>query len=217
MKIDSNFANSINFIEQKKSNSSFDKSISKSSVDRFEGRTLSSFCIEDINNSLGLLEVANESLTDLKQSSAYLKKLTEKNLLFPELSSELNEEFESMIGKVEDILDNTIYNQNQIFYKTHEFNIGGYSFKVNLLEECCIEDFSIEDKELVIRFENSLYDLSLKIKHTKDYLEVANFNKIASLNNERVDSSFPNKISKDELKGAHDENSLREKVDYLLS
>ena len=217
MKIDSNFANSINFIEQKKSNSSLDKSISKSSVDRFEGRTLSSSFIEDTNNSLGLLEVANESIIDLKQSSAYLKKLTEKNLLFPELSSELNEEFESVVGKVEDILDNTIYNQNQIFYKTHEFNIGGYSFKINLLEECCIEDFSIEDKELVSRFENSLHDLSLKIKDAKDYLEVANFNKIASLNNEKVDGFLPEGLSKEELKGAHDENSLREKVDYLLS
>jgi hypothetical protein len=218
MKINGNFANNINFIEQKKSNSSVDKHSLDEKVDTFDGKTLNSTLVEDINNSLAILEVANNSLESLKINGNELRKISEKTPLFPDKLDELSEKFDNIVQNIEDILDNTIYNQKQIFYTTHNFDIGGYSFNINFLEDCCIEDFSIDNKKVLDKFETTIEKLHVELKDTKTYLEVANFNKIASLNSKTDLVKFDiNKLSKNSIKEAHNINSLKSKIDFLLS
>ena len=111
------FAKKINFIEQKKSNSSVDKHSLDEKVDTFDGKTLNSTLVEDINNSLAILEVANNSLESLKINGNELRKISEKTPLFPDKLDELSEKFNN-------IKQNDKY---KIKESIHSFIISGYA------------------------------------------------------------------------------------------
>ncbi|WP_024955462.1 hypothetical protein [Sulfurospirillum arcachonense] len=221
MKINGSSANSINFIEQKKSNTSYLKTANntlKEPIDTFEAKTVFATNLLESNESVGILQTAEYSIKKLKNNNEELQKLTEKYEYFKSQKSELNEKFEEITINMLDIVDNTTFKDTQLFYTTHTFNSGNSEFSLALPNEYGIEDFSIDNRDELNTFSNKLEELTTKISSIKQNIEVAHFNQVAALNEHSpLLSQIENTIlNKDDIQGAHDVSSLKDKLSFLL-
>lgn len=224
MKINGSSGNSINFIEQKKSNissSNKQENINFDHSDKFTGKSVSPNLIMESNQFLGILEIAHESISKLGSDAEELKKLSEKFVYFKSQKNELTSQFYTITEGMLDVVDNTIYKDTQIFYTILNFTVGSYSADLSLSREFNIEDFNINSLEELSDFENTLNNIKEEIKDIKKYIQVASFNKIAALHvdSPHLNNAIPEKISLalEDIKGAHDVSSLKDKVSTLLA
>ena len=227
MRIDGSSAHSINFIEQKKSNTS---TLQENSVpqrtDSYVRKSMSSIDLLESNESVAMLQVAHESIAKLQLNSSELKNLNEKFIFFQSQESELNEKFEEITGKMLDIVDNTMFKDRGVFYAQHTFGIGGSEFTLSMTNENSIEDFTLGSSEEIDGYSNGLQSIKQSITEIKNHIEIANFNQMATLHIEsplaHVDSSLFTKetqkpsINVENLNQAHDANLLKDKVSFLL-
>ena len=227
MKIDGTSANSINFIEQKKSNTSTPKQESiPSRIDTFVGKSMSATVLLESNDSIGILQIAFNSITKLQDGSNELQKLNEKFLYFKSEESELNEKFEEIALEMLDIVDNTMFKDKGLFYAQHTLTIGNAEFSFSMINNDSIEDFTLGVDTNLDSFVKGLNSIKEEITQIKSYVEVASFNQMAVLHvNNPLSEIEPNMLSKeekipsigiDEIKQAHDTSLLKDKVSHLL-
>ena len=228
MKIDGSSANSINFIEQKKSSTSASKqNLTQDRSDTFAGKVMSSTVLLESNESVAMLQIAHESIAKLQTSSEELQNLNEKFSFFQSQESELSEKFEKITIEMLDIVDNTIFRDRGLFYAQHILNIGDSEFILSMKNENSIEDFALGSQEEIDRYSNGLISIKESITQIRNYIEVANFNQIATLhvNNPliHIESNILTKKTKkppvigiDELKQAHNTSLLKDKISFLL-
>ncbi|MDA7848284.1 hypothetical protein N8972_02215 [Sulfurospirillum sp.] len=227
MKIDGSNANSINFIEQKYSNTStLEKNLTQDRTDTFVGKIMSSTVLLESNESVAMLQIAHESITKLQTNSEKLQNLNEKFSFFQSQKSELNEKFEKITVEMLDIVDNTMFRDRGIFYTQHTLNVGESEFILSMKNENSIEDFALGSQAEIEGYFNGLVNIKESISKIKNYIEVANFNQMAALHvNSPLTHIEPDTLTKetqlptigvDELKQAHDINLLKDKMSFLL-
>lgn len=223
MQINASSVNSINFLEQKKSNTSTSNTSQEklqNYEDEFVGKTLSKNTFFESNDTIATLQVAYDSIINLKNNNTELQQLSERVQYFKSEEMELNERFEQTTENMLDIVDNTVFQDTQIFYSALNFTSGSYEFNLSLSENFNIEDFTLGDSESLKTFESNLKTLEEDILKVKNHFEVANFNNLASLHVEvpnLEESSQDNIIlAKQSLGEAHDNELLRSKVLDLL-
>jgi len=227
MQINASSANSINFIEQKKSNTSSLPQKDTTTFhreDRFVSKTTTTTSLLELNSSLGTLQVAEDALQQLQNKNKELQKLTEKNIDFPSRETELNDMFEEITIEMLDIVDNTMVNETQLFYMTHSFSIGNEELELTLQNDFGIEDFSLFSIEELKNFDTKISDVEKEIAGLKSQLELVSFNKMASLPSNSPLLDINRNVTVEELvldvedmKRAHDINSLKDKVSFLVS
>ncbi len=227
MKIDGSSANSINFIEQKYSNTSTNKhDIQKNRTDTFESKSMNSMALLESNESMAMLQIAHSSIIKLQNSGEELQKLNDKFSFFQSQKSELNEKFEEITVSMLDIIDNTMFKDGGLFYVEHNLSIGDVKFSFSMVSENSIEDFELGSSEELDSFILSLGSIEDNILDIKRNIEVANFNQMAVLdkNSSRINinaSMFSNQnrslsLSTDDIKQAHNTSLLKDKVSFLL-
>jgi len=226
MQINASSANSINFIEQKKLNaSSFNKTNNKNSdiEDSFLSKTISSIESLELNESLGTLQIAQSTVHKLKTNTQELQKLTEKFSFFQSQEIELSEKFENITINMLDIVDNTMVKDKQLFYNTHLFKSGSIEFKLTMENDYGIEDLNLTNSKKINDFEDKLSTVKNQIDEIKSYIELTNFNQMAALKNgspllDITKNSTNEKVTLnvEDIKRAHNTNSLIDKVDFLL-
>jgi len=227
MKIDGASAHSINFIEQKKSNTSTPKKdITKDIVDTFVGKSSKKSIFLESNESLAMLQISSNSITKLQNSNKELQSLNEKFAFFKSQEDELSEKFESVTVKMLDIVDNTMFQDRGLFYVKHTISIGTQEFNLSMLDDNMIEDFTLGSGEELDNFALNLESIKKDIGEIKKQIEVANFNHMASLSESnplsQIESNMLTKDSKvptisvEELKQVHDINLLKDKISFLL-
>ncbi len=226
MQINASSSNSINFIEQKKlntSSSSFKESNTLDRADSFTSETISSISLLESNESIGMLQIAGATISQLQDSSGELQKLIDKYSFFTSQEVELSEKFEDITGKMLDIVDNTMLKDSQLFYTTHVFSSGSAKFKLTMANDYGIEDLNIANVEELSSFDTKLSSVKTQIDEIKKQIEIVNFNQMAALQknsplldikqNITIDESS---LSIEDIKRAHDTNSLKDKLSYLL-
>ena len=227
MKIDGSSANSINFIEQKQSNTSTHKKyIEENRIDTFENKSISSMAILESNESMVMLQIAHSSIIKLQSSGEELQKLNDQFLFFQSQKSELHEKFEEITVSMLDIIDNTMFKDSGLFYVEHSLSIGNLKFDFSIVSENSIEDFELGSSEELDSFILSLGSIEDNILEIRKNIEVANFNQMAALdkNSSRINinsSMFSNQdksfsLSTDDIKQAHNTSLLKDKVSFLL-
>lgn len=228
MKIGSGFGNNINFIEQKTTisqelkNQNSPKTVS--SGDSFFNSSLSTIDIMNYNDNLGMLQVSQNSLQSLKEKNKKLQGFAEQFEYHQENKVTLEKEFESVIEEMFDVVDKTIYNNQQLFYTNMSFSKETAMPSFMLSEFISIEDLSLEQKDSLVLFDKKIESLSEEITKAKEYVQLVSFNALAasscSLENIKDFSlsqkSEPIKLNKEEMQRAHDMNSLMEKATSLL-
>lgn len=227
MQINASSANSINFIEQKKSTTSSISQKDRTTFhreDSFVGQTTPTTSLLELNSSLGTLQVADDALQQLQNKNKDLQKLTEKYMSFSSRETELNEKFEEITVEMLDIVDNTMVNETQLFYTTHLFNIGNEELELTLQNDFGIEDFSLLSIDELKGFNTKISNAKEEIVGIKNQIELVSFNKIASLESNSPLLDIKKDINVDELvlnaedmKRAHNINSLMDKVSFLVS
>lgn len=227
MKIDGSNANSINFIEQKYSNTStLEKNLTQDRTDTFVGKIMSSTLLLESNESVAMLQIAHESITKLQTNSEKLQNLNEKFSFFQSQKSELNEKFEKITVEMLDIVDNTMFRDRGLFYTQHTLNIGDSEFVLSMKNESSIEDFALGSQKEIDGYSSGLVNIKESISKIKNYIEVANFNQMAALHvNSPLTHIEPDILTKEiqqpvigveEIKQAHDVSLLKDKVSFLL-
>jgi len=227
MKIDGASAHSINFIEQKKSNTSTSKeNLTQDRTDTFIGKLSSSTALLESNESVAMLQIAYESITKLQTNSEELQNLNEKFSFFQSQENELSEKFEKITVKMLDIVDNTMFKDRGLFYAQHTLSVGASEFTLSMMNDRSIEDFVLGSSEEVDGFSEGLKSIKETIVQIKSYIEIANFNQMATLHDGspllNIESSMLSKefnkpsIGIEELKQAHDTSLLKDKVSFLL-
>ena len=227
MKIDGSSAHSINFIEQKKSNTSTSQNnTTQNRVDTFEGKSITSVSLLESNESMAMLQIAHSSISKLQNGSEELQKLNEKFSFFSSEESMLNEKFEEISLSMQDIVDNTMFNDSGLFYAEHTLSIGSFEFKFSMVNETSIEDFALGESTEIDSFIDGLGSIKDNIDSIKTQIEVINFNHMAVLDSKNplinIDANmFSQEIKEltpsiEELKQAHDTSLLKDKVSFLL-
>jgi len=227
MQINASSSNNINFIEQKKLNTS-SVDLKKSTVleegDSFVSKASMSTTLLELNNSLSTLQMASNSLQKLKSNGEELQKLTQRYTLFQSQELELNEKFEEITIEMLDIVDNTMIKNKQLFYTTHSFKIGSQELEMSLKNDFGIEDLNLFNDEELKSFEINLSSVEKEIDGIKKQIELANFNTMASLDTNSplldVKRNMDHEeitVSVEDMKRAHNINSLKDKVSFLLS
>lgn len=226
MQINASSLNSINFIEQKKSNTSSLNEKDNSTLnqeDSFISKTTTTTSLLELNTSLGTLQVADNTLQQLQNKNQELQKLTEKYIDFPSQESELNEKFEEITVEILDIVDNTMVKDTQLFYTTHVFSMGSVELELTLQNDFGIEDFNLFSSEELKGFDTKIANVEKEIEGIKSQVELVSFNKMASLQSNSPLLDINRKINTEELvlnvediKRAHDINSLKDNVSFLL-
>jgi|LGOV01.1.fsa_nt_gb hypothetical protein len=227
MKIDGSSAHSINFIEQKKSNTSTpEHNTTQNRVDTFEGKSITSVSLLESNESIAMLQIAHSSISKLQNGSEELQKLNEKFSFFSSQKSELNEKFEEMSLSMQDIVDNTMFNNSGLFYAEHTLSVGSSEFRFSMINETSIEDFVLGDSTGINSFVDGLGAIKEDIDSIKTQIEVINFNHMAVLDSKNpLVNIEANMFSKEttkltpnteELKQAHDTSLLKDKISFLL-
>jgi hypothetical protein len=225
MKISGSFGNNINFIEQKTNTLKTSQSQSKISAetDTFTSKSSKTTNLGVYTESLGLIDIAYHSLSNLKESGKNLQELSEQFSLTQE-SNSLHVEFEEGIEKMLDVIDNTIYNNTQIFYTNFSFSQTMPSFMLS--EIINIEDLNIQDKEGLEVFETKLYNLQEELTKTKEHLGIVSFNSLAAMSSNQeiskeslkeLQSHLTQDISHEELLKAHNTELLKDKISSLLA
>ena len=227
MQINASSANSINFIEQKKSNTSSSNLKDNSFFDKkdsFVGKTSTSSSLLELNESLGMLQIAGDTILQLKSHSEELQKLTQKYTDFQSQKLELNEQFEKIAIKMLDIVDNTMIKDRQLFYTTHIFITGSQELELTMQNDYEIEDLNLLNDEEINVFDTKLINVEKQISEIKKQIEIANFNQMAALDKnsplldiKRNNTSYELELSVEDIKRAHDINSLKDKVGFLLA
>ena len=227
MKIDGSNANSINFIEQKKSNASTpDRDTTQNRVDTFIDKSLTSVPLLESNESMTMLQIAHSSIVKLEDSGEELKKLNAKFSFFQSQENELNEVFESTTLKMLDIVDNTMFNNSGLFYANHTLSIGTSEFSFSMINETSIEDFALGSSTEIESFINGLDSIKKDIHNIRSQIEVINFNHMAALNSKspliNIEANMLTKnipqpsLHVDDIKQAHDTSLLKDKISFLL-
>ncbi|HIP29694.1 MAG TPA: hypothetical protein EYG93_09490 [Sulfurospirillum arcachonense] len=227
MKIDGSSAHSINFIEQKKSNTSTpEQNTTQNRVDTFESNSITSVSLLESNESIAMLQIAHSSISKLQNGGEELQKLNEKFSFFSSQESELNEKFEEISLSMQDIVDNTMFNDSGLFYAEHTLSIGSFEFRFSMINETSIEDFVLGNNMEVNSFIDGLGSIKENINSIKTQIEVINFNHMAVLDSKNpLINIEANMLSKEpikltpnieELKQAHDTSLLKDKVSHLL-
>ena len=227
MKIDGSSAHSINFIEQKKSNTSTpEHNTTQNIVDTFEGKSITSISLLESNESMAMLQIAHSSISKLQSGSEELQKLNEKFSFFISQKSEINEKFEEISLSMQDIVDNTMFNDSGLFYAEHAISIGNFEFRLSMINETNIEDFVLGNSIGINSFIDGLGSIKENIDSIKTKIEVINFNHMAVLDSKNplihIESNmFSKELTKltpniEELKQAHDASLLKDKVSFLL-
>jgi len=227
MKIDGASAHSINFIEQKKSNTSTSKqNLLQDRTDAFIGKSMSSTALLESNESIAMLQIAYESIVKLQINSEELQNLNEKFSFFQSQESELSEKFEKTVVNMLDIVDNTMFRDKGLFYAKHTLKVGGSEFTLSMISNNSIEDFVLGKSEEIDSFSERLQGIKESITQIKNYAEIANFNQMATLHEKspllNIEANMFSKefnkpnIGIDEIKQAHDASLLKDKVSFLL-
>lgn len=227
MKIDGSSAHSINFIEQKKSNTSTpEQNTTQNRVDTFESNSITSVSLLESNESIAMLQIAHSSISKLQNGGEELQKLNEKFSFFSSQESELNEKFEEISLSMQDIVDNTMFNDSGLFYAEHTLSIGSFEFRFSMINETSIEDFVLGNNMEVNSFIDGLGSIKENINSIKTQIEVINFNHMAVLDSKNpLINIEANMLSKEpikltpnieELNQAHDTSLLKDKVSHLL-
>lgn len=229
MKISGNNGANINFIEQRsvtlKSAISKDTSNVQSISDRFEKTQISFTNFTQNNAALGVMQMAQSSLDALKEGARNLKQLHEKSTLFPEQKSDFQDTFEMQNESLLDIIDNTLFNEMQLFYTPFEFEVGSQKYDFALRSDFGIEGLSIDEIDGINELEENLEQMQEGLSTLQRLVEVASFNELASMKDaqslkvaqqltlEKQEKVSPNK---EELTRAHDTQGLKEKLLILL-
>jgi hypothetical protein len=227
MKIDGASAHSINFIEQKKSNTSTpQKEPLPDRVDTFSAKSLKNEAFLEINESLAMLQISNSSITKLQENNKELQTLNEKFEFFKSQENELNEKFENVTVKMLDIIDNTMFKDKGLFYAKHTIGIGSQEFSFSMLDGGLIEDFTLGNEEKIYDFSVKLDVIKTDIDKIKNHIEITSFNHMAALESNspltKLSSDMLSKrqnipaIEVEDLKQAHDTSLLKDKISYLL-
>jgi len=215
MQINGNSGNNINFIEQKKSVHAPDlkKDITNSlkSDELSLSTAVSPSSLLETNESITMLQVAFESIEKLQEGGEKLQKFTEQNI-----------EFESITESMLDIVDNTVFKETQLFFTNLTFSTGSSSLELSLSKDYGIEDLSVDNTDGFEKLEGILDQVKEEIQTIKQHLEIASFNKIASLNTTKPSELLLNKVNEEvalhvkDIGKAHDINILKDKISTLL-
>lgn len=229
MKINGSSANSINFIEQKKSNTSksqLENNKNEARGDIFSANSMPSPIHLNSNESMGLLQVALDSIDVLSSKNNDLQKLNEKFSYFTSQEDELKEKFDQISVDMLDVIDNTMFKDSGVFYAEHTLSIGSLEYNFSMLSDETIEDFVLGDSNAVDDFAIHLDSLKSGISTIKEQLEIANFNNVAVLHEHspliNIDASMLTKkeeppiLSTYDIKQAHNVDLLKSRVDFLL-
>jgi len=227
MQINASSANSINFIEQKKSNTSSSdlrNSTAPEKGDSFVNEASISTTLLELNDSLSTLQIASNTLLKLKSNGEELGKLTQRHTLFQSQELELSEKFEEITIEMLDIVDNTMIKNTQLFYTTHSFKVGNEELELSLKNDFGIEDLNLFNEDELKSFDANLSVVEKEVNEIKKQIELANFNTMASLDKNSPLLDVKRNIDYEKLtvnvedmKRAHNTSSLKDKVSFLLS
>lgn len=225
MQIIAKSANNIDFLERKKLNAlslEEEKNLDKSVA--FENEAVKSKSLLELNESIGILQVAQASMSQLKSHSEELRQISEDYTMSYANKFELKEKFEEITVQMLDIVDNTMFNDKELFYASHSFHIGNEEFDLSMSNDYGIEDFSIESTEEFGVFIRQVNSVESQIAAIKKQVEETHLNQMAALdtknpafNNEYKNDSIDLVLSVEDIKRAHDANSLQDKVSFLLA
>lgn len=230
MRISGSLGNNINFIEQKSNISKEQKNQSDANItshsDSFSTTQIASNEILTHNDSLGLLQVAQESISSLQGKNKNLKNLSQMFEGFVSDKTNLEKEFESVIEEMFDVVDGTVYNKTQLFYTNMSFSQMQAMPSFMMSDVISLEDLNIGDKDGLLMFEKKLTNLYEDLTKAKEFVQLVSFNTLAAssysevllegFSLEKTQVEVKQAIYKEDIQRAHDVNSLRDKVSSLL-
>lgn len=191
--------------------------------------------IQNSNEAIGMLQIADSTLQNLSQSADRLNELSVRQnnaALNSDQKAMLNQEFNATKEAMKDMVDNTTYNGKQLFGESMTFETGNSKVVVNALEVGDIDELDITDQSTIQQFVDSLSTTRSDIGSAMQKFEVGIANSLSAVSNltssksmieespmdEKINDLSSNKIKLEAsmLAQAHKNDQLQKRISALL-